>query len=108
VVGRIDRTKNLASSLLRGLSRLTPVKLWLRLYVEIDLGGPVSFGAHSYIVDAFTCPGVSILFDKVIAEWLKPELEKVPVMEPSVFVYDAKVYSKSDIDDFNQTIEKRS
>jgi iron complex transport system substrate-binding protein len=107
VVGRVDRARNLASSLLRRLSGLMSVGHRCRAYIEIDLGGPVSFGAYSYIVDAFNYLGVSTLYDEVMTEWLKPELEEVPKMDPDVFVYEAKMFSKFNNDDFEQMINKR-
>lgn len=107
VVGRIDEARNLASSLLRNLANLSLVQTRPKVYVEIDLGGPVSFGAYSYIVDAFGYLGASTLFDGVMSEWLTPDLVKVPEMDPDVFVYEAKMYSKFSRDDFERMIDKR-
>jgi ABC-type Fe3+-hydroxamate transport system substrate-binding protein len=107
VVGRVDEARNLASSLLRSLAKLRPVQTRPRVYVEIDLGGPVSFGAYSYIVDAFGYLGASTLFDGVMSEWLTPDLAKVQEMDPDVFVYEAKMYSKFSRNDFERMIDKR-
>ncbi len=107
VVGEASEARRLSARLLREAAGLTPVAKRLRAYVEIDLGGPVSFGAYSYITDALHLVGVSTLFDDVRSEWLTPDLAKVAASEPDVFIYEAKMYSKFDAADLERLIDKR-
>ena len=92
VTGAAEPARELAASLLRkvgGLGRTSG----LRSYVEIDLGGPVSFGLFSYITDAFRLLGSSQVYEKRPSEWLKPDLGWVASQDPDVVVYEPKMYS---------------
>ena len=60
----------------------------LRSYVEIDLGGPVSFGSFSYITDAFRLLGSSQIYEERPSEWLNPDLDWVAAQDPDVVVYE--------------------
>lgn len=107
VVGEQDRAWELASSLTRKLAGVTPISGKPRVYVEIDLGGPVSFGAHSYITDALHLLGATTLFDRVRSEWLTPDLGAVKVADPDAIFYEAKMYSAFGKQDLGRLIDKR-
>jgi iron complex transport system substrate-binding protein len=107
VVGEPERAWVLASRLLRCAGTTRSLDDRLRVYVEIDLGGPVSFGAYSYITDAFHLLGACTLFDGVRSEWLTPDLAKTAEDAPDVFFYEAKMYSKFGQADLERLIDKR-
>lgn len=107
VVGEAGRARELSSRLLREAASARPSAKRLRAYVEIDLGGPVSFGAYSYITDALHLLGASTLFDEVRSEWLTPDLAKVASEDPDVFFYEAKMYSKFDQLELERLIDRR-
>lgn len=65
-----------------------------RVYVEIDLGGPVTFGAYSYITDAIELLGGVNVFGEFPAEWLKPDDEIVKELNPDLIIYEPKMFSK--------------
>jgi ABC-type Fe3+-hydroxamate transport system substrate-binding protein len=92
VAGRPERGRDLAGDLLRKAGTLGRVP-GLRGYVEIDLGGPVSFGAYSYITDAFKLLGCSSVYADTPSEWLTPDLEWVAGEDPDLVVYEPKMYS---------------
>jgi iron complex transport system substrate-binding protein len=79
----------------------------LRTYLEIDLGGPVAFGAYSYITDCIHLLGATTLFSCVRSEWLTPDLGIVALEDPDVLIYEAKMYSKFTQQDLENRIEKR-
>ncbi len=106
VVGLPDEARELASSMIRQLSRIPPAK-GVRTYVEIDLGGPTSFGAHSYITDAIRLLGCSSIFETERCEWLRPDLNLVLEGDPDAVVYEAKMYSKFVEGDLRKLIESR-
>lgn len=93
VTGKQEASRELASSLLveAGAPRH---RTSLTTYVEIDLGGPVTFGAHSYITDAIRLLGNPSLYEKERVEWVKPNLEFVKDQDPDVILYEAKMFSK--------------
>ena len=94
VLGAPERGRELALRLLQKLSGIRQVRAKLRTYVEIDLGGPVSFGAYSYITDALHLLGASNIYGDVRSEWLTPPLGEIPREDPDVFLYEAKMFSK--------------
>lgn len=92
VCGRPEHGRELAADLLRkagSLGRVTNLKG----YVEIDLGGPVSFGSYSYITDAFKFLGGSHVYGGRPSEWLVPDLEWVRTQDPDLLVYEPKMFS---------------
>ncbi len=107
VVGENERGRELSSRLIRKVADISPLRKRPRVYVEIDLGGPVSFGAYSYITDAIHLVGASTLFDGVRSEWLTPDLEEIRRQEPDAFLYEGKMYSKFSSDDLERLIDER-
>lgn len=107
VVNEQDKARTLASNLTRRLSRIAPAVGHPRVYVEIDLGGPISFGAHSYITDSMHFLGASTLYDHARTEWLTPNLNDVESADPDAIFYEAKMYSKFDQGDLERLINDR-
>ncbi len=106
VVGEQDAGRELAGSLLRRLAEARKLNK-LTTYVEIDLGGPVTFGAHSYITDAIRLLGCSSLYETERSEWLKPDLEAVAGRDPDVIVYEPKMFSKFGAGDLERLVKSR-
>jgi len=102
-----ERAWQRSRELNRKMGEVRPIGSELRAYVEIDLGGPVSFGAHSYITDAFHLIGASTLFDHVRSEWLTPDLGAVKSANPDALFYEAKMYSKFGQQDLERMLDKR-
>jgi iron complex transport system substrate-binding protein len=107
VIGAPERGRELASKLLRRLSGITQVRAKLRTYVEIDLGGPVSFGAYSYITDALHLLGASNIYGDLRSEWLTPPLGDIPRENPDVFFYEAKMFSRFVPQKLEELIDRR-
>ena len=107
VIGEPDAARELAGGLLRSIS-LPDRTRRLKAYVEIDLGGPVSFGAHSYITDAMKLMGCSSLYEKARCEWLAPDLDFVAAEDPDVVFYEAKMYSKFGAEDLGRLVRERN
>ncbi|MDG6997932.1 MAG: ABC transporter substrate-binding protein [Nitrososphaerota archaeon] len=107
VVGEVEKARKLGSQLLGKISESKRISKKLRAYVEIDLGGPVSFGAYSYITDALNLLGASNLYESVNSEWLIPELDKIPEKRPDLIIYEAKMYSHFDAEQLKQLITER-
>ncbi len=107
VVGEAQIAWEISSQLTRKLGQIPQSDRSLRAYLEVDLGGPVSFGANSYITDAFHFLGVSTTFDSVRSEWLTPDLQRVPQDDPDLFFYEAKMYSRFSQQDLERLIDKR-
>jgi iron complex transport system substrate-binding protein len=107
VTGEHERVRALSSRLMTSLSRIQPISKRMRVLVEIDLGGPVSFGAFSYITDAINLVGASSVYENVRSEWTSIDLSSIPKENPDVFIYEAKMYSHFVDFDLETLIKKR-
>ena len=106
VVGEPEAARQLEGSLLESLGGVRRVK-GLRAYVELDLGGPVTFGAHSYITDAVRLVGSSSVYEDERAEWLKPDMQRVAAEDPDAIVYEPKMFAKFGSADLGRLLESR-
>ncbi|MDA4119370.1 MAG: ABC transporter substrate-binding protein [Thaumarchaeota archaeon] len=106
VTGLPDRARELATSLMHRIGELGSVPK-LRAYEEIDLGGPVTFGAYSYITDAFRVLGCSTLCEDERNEWLTPDLEAIAAEDPDVIIYESKMFMSFDTKDLQSLVESR-
>ena len=79
----------------------------LRSYVEIDLGGPVSFGLYSYITDAFRLLGSPHVYEERWSEWLRSDFAWVRDQDPDVIVYEPKMFSGASEGDVARIIQSR-
>lgn len=92
VAGAAEKGRALERSLLRRVGKLRrppPSKG----YVEVDLGGPVTFGAYSYITDALRLLRCSHVYEHERREWLTPDLSKVAAEDPDVIFYEPKMFT---------------
>jgi ABC-type Fe3+-hydroxamate transport system substrate-binding protein len=106
VAGAPDAARELAGSLLRQLGQARKLG-GARVYVEIDLGGPVTFGAHSYITDAIRLVGCSSIYERERSEWLKPDLKRVAEEDPDAILYEPKMFSAFSVADLKQLLVPR-
>lgn len=67
----------------------------IKVYVEIDLGGPVTFGTYSYITDTLNLLGFENIFGNHPFEWLKPDDNFIKENEPDLILYEPKMFSRS-------------
>jgi iron complex transport system substrate-binding protein len=106
VAGSPGNGRELGKGLLRKLSTLGTTT-HVRSYVEIDLGGPVTFGSYSYITDAFRYLGSSQLCEAERSEWLTPDLGRVAENDPDAIFYEPKMYSKFREEDIDPLFRSR-
>ncbi|MCL5963710.1 MAG: helical backbone metal receptor [Candidatus Thermoplasmatota archaeon] len=99
IVGKEDRgvqvQKNLISILNNIKSNITKT-----VYVEIDLGGPVTFGNFSYITDALRFTGYDNIYAYENKEWLEPDFQFVMDSDPDIIIYEHgwnKTFTKKDL-----------
>jgi len=107
IVNEPDRATKLSRRLVDVVAGLKPVQEAMRVYLEVDLGGPVCFGAYSYITDALRLLGVQSLYGDRACEWLTPDLAWVCSQEPDVIVYEAKMFKRFGEEDLAGLLEKR-
>ena len=103
VAGYHDEAVKLETRLVSSLGRLIEkAKLpELKVYIEIDLGGPVTFGMYSYITDAFEILGLKNIYADYPAEWLKPDVDFILKADPDVIIYEPKMFGRK-----NRTVDE--
>ena len=106
VAGSAEMGRELEGKLIRRLGNIGKVD-GLKAYVEVDLGGPVTFGSYSYITDAFRLLGCAHLYERAKSEWLKPDLGAVPDADPDLIVYEPKMFSGFEPDDLPGLLRDR-
>lgn len=96
VAGYYDEARNLQLKLLDELTKLTVPSLQYRLkiYIEIDLGGPVTFGSFSYITDGIHLVGGKNIFSSEPVEWMIPKDNELKHLDPDIIIYEPKMFSK--------------
>ncbi len=105
---RISQANTLARKLVETLAEARPVKLKLKVYVEIDFNQPVTFGAYSYITDAVRLLGAEAIYGDQPREWLSPDLKAVQKENPEVIIYEAKMFKPFQEDDLARLISERN
>jgi len=58
------------------------------------LGGPVTFGAFSYITDAFRLLGLKTPYEDLPQEWITPSLQDLVEFDPHILIYEPKMFSR--------------
>ncbi|PSO08438.1 hypothetical protein B9Q04_05580 [Candidatus Marsarchaeota G2 archaeon BE_D] len=93
VVNEQDRARVIAKGMLRTLAQhVRDIQTTPSVYVEVDLGGPVTFGAYSYITDALSIVGARNIFADHACEWEKPDFDVVLQRDPEVIIYEPKMF----------------
>lgn len=101
-----EKAVEIERELLSIVASINPAK-GLSAYVEIDLGGPVTFGYRSYITDALSLVGIQNIYGSTDQEWIEPDLDFVRKSDPDIVFYEPKMYSKFTEENGKKLIEKR-
>ena len=107
LLGIPNRARQVATALALKLADFRPLTKNLHVYVEADLGGPVSFGAYSYITDALSFFGCSNIYGEVRSEWLTPLIDEIAKINPDILLFEAKMFSKFGSEDLEKLIDSR-
>ena len=79
----------------------------LRVYLEIDLGGPITVGRGSYIAAALRHLGLFPIFGEVPQAYFAPDLAEVPRRAPDLLIYEPKPWRSRPEDLAKGLMEKR-
>ncbi len=105
-VNRSDEAHGLVQML---IEHLRPIDLGRRItyYLEIDLGGPVTFGRYSYITDTLSYFGFESIYSNADREWLQPSDDRILSADPDVVIYEPKMFSGMSGDKFRSLVRER-
>jgi iron complex transport system substrate-binding protein len=70
----------------------------LRVYFEMDLGGPITVGRGSYIAQALLHLGLRPIFLDVPQAYFVPDLSEVARRKPDLFLYEPKPWGKNPLE----------
>ncbi|WP_038056359.1 ABC transporter substrate-binding protein [Thermus amyloliquefaciens] len=92
-----ERATELAHGLSERYGRLKG-RFDLRVYFEMDLGGPITVGRGSYIAQALLHLGLRPIFLDVPQAYFQPDLEEVKRRKPDLFLYEPKPWGKNPLE----------
>lgn len=104
IFDRREQSIRLAHELEANLPKLSSYKM-KRSYLEIDLGGPVSFGSLSYITSTLNYFGLETPFDREKKEWLIPDYSYVEDFDPEIMIFEGKMYRGTSVEEIRKRIE---
>ena len=95
VTGRLEAARRLAGQARRRLEALEGSLRGVRAYYEIFLGGPVSAGSHTYIVDLLDHLGLETVFHHDRVSWvINPDPERIRAFDPDIILYEIPPYTE--------------
>ncbi|WP_455363454.1 ABC transporter substrate-binding protein [[Eubacterium] cellulosolvens] len=107
VTGRYDEARRLALKMTRTIGALEPAKRPVKSYVELDLGGPTSFGAYSYITDALWLAGGRNVLAAEPCNWLVPDPQRIVAEDPEVIIYEPRIFEPFEEEDLRKVLVER-
>ena len=78
-----------------------------RVYVELDVGEPVTIGSSSYLSHAFSVLGAENIFDGIRRPYFTPDFEKVELSNPEHIFYDPKPSEENPRRRFEKLVKER-
>lgn len=90
LLGVGEQASQLAAHLAERYQRLYGVLPPLRVYLEFDLGGPITVGRGSYVGEALRHLGLVSVYAHHPSSYFTPNLEEVPELRPELVIYEPK------------------
>ena len=107
VTNRYDEARRLALKMTRTVGALEPAERFVKTYVELDLGGPTSFGAYSYITDALWLAGGRNVLATEPCNWLVPDPKRIAAEDPEVIIYEPRISEPFEEEDLTRVLVER-
>ncbi|WP_246263899.1 ABC transporter substrate-binding protein [Metallosphaera tengchongensis] len=107
VIGLQNEARELQVKLLSSLAGLRKFERRPLLYVELDLGGPITPGFPSHISDGIWISGGRNAFDKDPEAYFEPPVEVLKELKPDLIIYEPKRYMPWELTRFRDSLERR-
>ncbi len=78
-----------------------------KVYVEFDLGGPITMGFASHVSDAISIVGGRNIFDDKDEAYFVPNDKEINERNPDIFIYEPKRLTEYEKDRFLRKLEER-
>lgn len=79
----------------------------IKVYVEFDLGGPITIGFPSHVSDAISIVGGKNIFDDKDEAYFTPEDKEILNRNPDLFIYEPKRLTAYEKERFLKKMEER-
>lgn len=97
VTGAMREARALARNLQEAVLNIKGSLSGVKIYYEVFLGGPVTFGAHTYLADLFDLMGATTPFGSERVTWItNPSPDRVKSFDPDVVIYEPSPYGRVD------------
>ncbi|BFH72597.1 ABC transporter substrate-binding protein [Sulfurisphaera javensis] len=109
VIGALNEGRKLYMELFSALSsfiRTSPIKR-VKVYIEFDLGGPITAGFPTHVSDAIYHVGGKNIFDDKEDAYFTPNPEDILSREPDVIIYEPKMYKDYEVERFKKGLINR-
>ncbi|MGC8581692.1 MAG: ABC transporter substrate-binding protein [Thermoplasmata archaeon] len=88
VIQHQDKAMEIEKELLKILEKYCCTQTSKKVYVEFSLGGPVTFGAFSYITHALNLVGFKNIYGNEPLSWITPDYQYVKGQDPDIIIYE--------------------
>jgi iron complex transport system substrate-binding protein len=106
LIGRQEEARELYSSLLRRLNFEAPAERPV-VYVEFDLGGPISPGYPTHVSDALWLVGAKNALDFMADAYVSPDPSVLRGIRPDLIIYEPKRNSAEELERFKRSLIDR-
>jgi ABC-type Fe3+-hydroxamate transport system substrate-binding protein len=79
----------------------------LRVYLEFDLGGPITVGRGSYVGEALRHLGLENIFEQHPQSYFQPDLTEVVGLRPELVIYEPKPHRSRPLDKARSLMSER-
>lgn len=108
VVGELKRGRELYTELFDTLQKyFVSRKDRIKVYVEFDLGGPITSGFPTHVSDAIYHVGAQNLFDDIETAYFTPSSDEILKRDPDVIIYEPKIFRDYEIERFKKSLIQR-
>jgi len=97
VVGKVDEGRELAEKINEELHSIKTPWTKMRVYYEVDLGGPVTVGAHTFIDHALQFINLENIMHDVRSSYVTPNYDLVAERNPDVIIIESGSEAKPNV-----------
>ncbi|MEM0113693.1 MAG: ABC transporter substrate-binding protein [Metallosphaera sp.] len=106
-IGEFEKSRSLYLELLNKINQLPRFNYRPIIYVELDLGGPITPGFPSHISDGIWLAGGMNLFDGTVDAYVEPKIDALLQREPDFIIYEPKRERPDELTRFMESLERR-
>lgn len=107
VMNAFERGRELELSLVQKITEFKGRAKRKRVYVEFDLGGPITVGYPTHVSDGIRLLGAINVFDDVPIAYFTPKDSEIAARDPEVVVLEPKRLVEHEVQRMKSSLERR-